>query len=81
MISVLLAFDWGFLIEKLVLIIGIVSVSLLVAMYETYAERKLAAVIQDRRGHPSDLQQIPFYFRSRSCNAHRHDDFSSYSMG
>lgn len=47
---VLLAIDWGFLIEKLVLIISIVSMSLVIAMYETYAERKVAAVIQDRRG-------------------------------
>src|SRR5688572_18117194 len=46
----LLVFDWFFLIEKLVLIIGIVSISLVIAMYETYAERKVAAIIQDRRG-------------------------------
>src|SRR5437588_10980021 len=46
----LLVIDWFFLIEKLVLIIGIVSISLLIAMYETYAERKVAAFIQDRRG-------------------------------
>ncbi len=46
----LLAIDWGFLLEKLILIIGIVSVSLVIAMYETYAERKVAAVMQDRRG-------------------------------
>jgi NADH-quinone oxidoreductase subunit H len=45
-----LAFDWAFLIEKLSLIVAIVSVSLVIAMYETYAERKIAAVIQDRRG-------------------------------
>lgn len=32
------------------LIIGIISVSLVIAMYETYAERKVAAVMQDRRG-------------------------------
>lgn len=50
MYSTLLAFDWLFLIEKLVLIIGIVSVSLGIAMYETWAERKVAAVMQDRRG-------------------------------
>lgn len=50
MYSTLLAFDWLFLIEKLALIIGIVSVSLVIAMYETWAERKVAAVIQDRRG-------------------------------
>jgi NADH-quinone oxidoreductase subunit H len=46
----LLAFDWLFLIEKLVLIVGIVSISLVIAMYETWAERKVAAVMQDRRG-------------------------------
>jgi len=46
----LLAFDWFFLIEKLVLIVGIVSISLVIAMYETWAERKVAAVMQDRRG-------------------------------
>lgn len=48
--TILLAFDWGFVIEKLVLIIGIVSISLVIAMYETYAERKVAAVMQDRIG-------------------------------
>lgn len=41
---------WAFTIEKLVLIGGIISVSLLIAMYSTYAERKVAAVMQDRRG-------------------------------
>src|SRR5579871_4825988 len=46
----LLSIDWAFIIEKLVLIAVIVSVSLIVAMYETWAERKVAAVIQDRRG-------------------------------
>src|SRR5919112_546775 len=46
----LLALDWGFVLEKIILIISIVSISLVVAMYETYAERKVAAVIQDRRG-------------------------------
>lgn len=46
----LLVFDWLLLVEKLALIVGIVSLSLLVALYETYVERKVAAVIQDRRG-------------------------------
>ncbi len=40
----------GMIIEKLVLIVVVVSVSLLVAMYSTYFERKVAAFIQDRRG-------------------------------
>src|SRR3984885_1504723 len=47
---ILLALDWGLLGEKLTLVIIIVSVSLLIAMYETYAERKVAAFIQDRLG-------------------------------
>jgi NADH-quinone oxidoreductase subunit H len=46
----LLALDWVLLAEKLLLVIVIVSVSLVIAMYETYAERKIAAVIQDRIG-------------------------------
>lgn len=46
----IVAIDWGFIIEKLILIISIISFSLLIAMYETYAERKVAAIMQDRRG-------------------------------
>ena len=46
----LLAIDWAFILEKLVLIVSIVSISLVIAMYETYAERKVAAVMQDRLG-------------------------------
>jgi NADH-quinone oxidoreductase subunit H len=42
--------DWALLTEKAVLILIIISVSLLVAMYETYGERKVAAWMQDRRG-------------------------------
>jgi NADH-quinone oxidoreductase subunit H len=46
----LLAIDWAIVIEKLVLIIIVVSASLVIAMYTTFAERKVAAIIQDRRG-------------------------------
>jgi NADH-quinone oxidoreductase subunit H len=46
----LLAFDWIMFIEKLVLIAVIITVSLVVAMYLTYGERKVAAFMQDRRG-------------------------------
>ncbi|MBZ4188448.1 NADH-quinone oxidoreductase subunit NuoH [Niabella beijingensis] len=46
----LLAIDWIFIIEKLVLIAGIVTLSMVVAMYATYGERKVAAFIQDRIG-------------------------------
>lgn len=47
---VLLALDYFLIIEKLILIVVIISASLLIAMYSTYAERKVAAVIQDRIG-------------------------------
>lgn len=47
---VLLSIDWPLFIEKLILIVVVVSVSLVVAMYSTYAERKVAAFMQDRRG-------------------------------
>ena len=42
--------DWLFLVEKLVLIVIVVSIALVVAMYSTWGERKIAAWIQDRRG-------------------------------
>jgi NADH-quinone oxidoreductase subunit H len=48
--QVFLNIDWPLFTEKLILIIVVVSVSLVVAMYSTYAERKVAAFIQDRRG-------------------------------
>ncbi len=46
----LLAIDLFLLAEKAVLILIVISVSLLVAMYETWGERKVAAFMQDRRG-------------------------------
>jgi NADH-quinone oxidoreductase subunit H len=46
----LLSIPWPVVIEKLVLIIVVVSASLVIAMYATFAERKVAAIIQDRRG-------------------------------
>jgi NADH-quinone oxidoreductase subunit H len=46
----LLTIDWAIVIEKLVLIVIVVSASLVIAMYTTFAERKVAAIIQDRRG-------------------------------
>src|ERR1700742_756811 len=46
----LLAFDWFLMLEKCILIAIIISVSLLIAMYETWGERKVAAFMQDRRG-------------------------------
>src|SRR5438132_1360181 len=38
------------LIIKIILIVAVFSVSLLIAMYSTYAERKVAAFLQDRLG-------------------------------
>ena len=53
----LLAIDWLLLIEKLVLIAIIVFASLGIALYTTFAERKVAAVLQDRPGpEPPHLQ-------------------------
>jgi NADH-quinone oxidoreductase subunit H len=46
----LLAIDWALLIEKLILIAIIVFASLGIALYTTYAERKVAAILQDRPG-------------------------------
>lgn len=42
--------DMLLILEKLLLIGGIITFSLVVAMYTTYAERKVAAVLQDRVG-------------------------------
>jgi NADH-quinone oxidoreductase subunit H len=47
---IFLTIDWFLFIEKAILISIIIGISLIVAMYETWAERKVAAVIQDRRG-------------------------------
>ncbi len=46
----LLLIDLSLIIEKLVLIVVVVMSSLVIAMYATYAERKVAAVMQDRIG-------------------------------
>src|SRR3982751_5338675 len=46
----LLVLDTGLIIEKLVLILVVVMASLGIAMYTTFAERKVAAILQDRRG-------------------------------
>lgn len=46
----LLQIDLALLIEKLVLIAIIITGSLVIAMYATYGERKVAAILQDRIG-------------------------------
>jgi len=46
----LLQFDWWLVLEKALLIGAIISLSMVVAMYSTYAERKIAAFLQDRVG-------------------------------
>lgn len=46
----LLQFDWFIVLEKFILIAAIVTIALVVAMYSTYAERKIAAFLQDRKG-------------------------------
>jgi len=47
---ILLSIDWALILEKFLLVGGVVSLSLLIAMYTTYAERKIAAFLQDRIG-------------------------------
>ena len=47
---ILLTIDWALILEKLILIAIIITASLVIAMYATYGERKVAAWMQDRRG-------------------------------
>lgn len=46
----LLTIDTALIIEKLALILVVVFASLGIALYTTFAERKVAALLQDRRG-------------------------------
>jgi NADH-quinone oxidoreductase subunit H len=46
----LMALDWWLILEKFLLVGLVVTLSLVIAMYTTYAERKVAAWLQDRRG-------------------------------
>jgi NADH-quinone oxidoreductase subunit H len=46
----LLAIDIALLLEKLILVVVVIFASLGIAMYTTFAERKVAAILQDRRG-------------------------------
>jgi NADH-quinone oxidoreductase subunit H len=46
----LLTIDWLLVVEKLVLIAIIILASLGIALYTTFAERKVAAILQDRPG-------------------------------
>src|SRR5882757_3615667 len=45
-----LVIDTWFIVEKLALILVVVMASLGIAMYTTFAGRKVAAILQDRRG-------------------------------
>ena len=46
----MLLIDWALIFEKFILIVAVVGGSLIIAMYSTYMERKVAAILQDRRG-------------------------------
>lgn len=46
----LLTIDWLLVLEKLILIAIIILASLGIALYTTFAERKVAAILQDRPG-------------------------------
>src|SRR6266481_7755596 len=41
---------WWYILEKFILVGFVVTLALVIAMYTTYAERKIAAIMQDRRG-------------------------------
>lgn len=45
-LTILFAFPW----YQLFLVVGVFAISLVIAMYSTYAERKIAAFLQDRVG-------------------------------
>ncbi|MBL7748873.1 MAG: NADH-quinone oxidoreductase subunit NuoH [Chitinophagaceae bacterium] len=47
---ILLSIDLWFILGKAILIAAIIGLSFFIAMYTTYAERKVAAWLQDRRG-------------------------------
>lgn len=47
---ILLSVDWAMIIEKLILILVVVLASLGIALYATFAERKVAGYMQDRFG-------------------------------
>ncbi|MBC7865344.1 MAG: NADH-quinone oxidoreductase subunit NuoH [Bacteroidia bacterium] len=42
--------DWGFVIYKAIICVGVFGIALVVAMYSTWWERKFAAYLQDRLG-------------------------------
>lgn len=46
----LLALDWSWVLEKFIFVVIVIMVCFLVALYSTYAERKVAAYMQDRYG-------------------------------
>jgi NADH-quinone oxidoreductase subunit H len=46
----MLAVDFALMLEKFLLIVGVIMGSLVIAMYTTYAERKVAGFLQDRLG-------------------------------
>lgn len=50
MYSTLLQIDWALILEKFILIALVITICLVVAMYETYGERKIAGWLQDRHG-------------------------------
>jgi NADH-quinone oxidoreductase subunit H len=46
----MLVVDFAYILEKFLLIVGVIMGSLVIAMYTTYAERKVAGILQDRIG-------------------------------
>jgi NADH-quinone oxidoreductase subunit H len=42
--------DWWLILDKVILVVIIFTISLAIAAYSTYGERKVAAFLQDRIG-------------------------------
>ena len=60
----LLTLDWFLILEKFILIVVIIFASLGIALYTTFAERKVAAVLQDRRAHVRVVWRFPDHHRA-----------------
>ena len=69
----ILALDWGLIIEKLIMIAIVVFASLGIALYTTFGERKVAAILQDR---PGPSRAGPFGFGRRFEINHERRNYS-----